>query len=79
MAAGRRQGVAGEHWGSLGEAPSMVTGNEAHRKGVIGGEAARWRRCGGVPTVGSSHGGSAAAQGAPTAQRRRGGMRCPLF
>jgi hypothetical protein len=35
----------------------MVAGNESHRKGVVGGEAARWRRGSDVPTAGSSHDG----------------------
>jgi hypothetical protein len=36
-----RQGLADEHQGSSGEASGMVTGNEALRKGVVDGEAAR--------------------------------------
>jgi hypothetical protein len=38
------QGVAGEHRGSSGETPNMVTGNDAHRKGVTDDEVARWQK-----------------------------------
>jgi hypothetical protein len=40
-----------------GMALGTVTGNGAHRKRVVDGEAARWRRGGGAPTAESSHGG----------------------
>jgi hypothetical protein len=43
VAVGRWQGVVGEHRGSSGETPGMVTRNSAHRRGVVDDEAARWQ------------------------------------
>jgi hypothetical protein len=40
-----------------GMALGTVMLNGAHRKRVVDGEAARWRRGGGAPTAESSHGG----------------------
>jgi hypothetical protein len=43
VVASRWQSVADEHRGSSGGTPSMVTGNDAHQKGVTDDEADRWR------------------------------------
>jgi hypothetical protein len=43
VAAGQQQGVAGEHRGSSEETPGTISGNDAHRKWVVDGEAARWQ------------------------------------
>jgi hypothetical protein len=51
------RGLRVENWCGEGMASGMVAGNGAHRERVVDGEAARWWRGGGVPTVGSSHGG----------------------
>jgi hypothetical protein len=40
-----------------GMTSGTVVGNGAHRERVVDGEVARWRRGGGAPMAGSSHGG----------------------
>jgi hypothetical protein len=61
VAAGRRQGVAGEHRESSRETSDMVMGNDAHRKGVTDDEAARWRE---AAALGGGEGAPVVASGA---------------
>jgi hypothetical protein len=51
------RGLRVENWCGEGMASGMVAGNGAHQERVVDGEVARWRRGGGAPMAGSSHGG----------------------